>query len=539
MNSMMNQPKDDLLVTSTLGENLQPSYALAWFVLPLYALAFVLNYLQSGYVLNPDPFCYELQGKLLLKGWSMYDEVPLDKPFLTPLIYAIPQLVVPHKYWIFKVSLALVNCVQAFLVLLILKPPKSTAILTASLLLFLPLSREDWQWLSTEHISNTFIFGVLFLCWRVSESNSCTLKISFGVGLFLGAAFLIRQTTAACALIPLVSILMLPINIRSRWKFLAFVFLGGACTLLLSVGFVAICGNVERYLYSMFLHPFTYVKTSLSVSPYQYLTLISTNQLWLLLVVAIVFSSYSRNRIFLLTVLAVGLMIVFTSPRAYEHYAVNLFPFLAFAIAVSMRGSISTAKFSRTAHPIKIVYLNFALLVFLFPNWAWQIRKVIIEGFEGDECHNIADMESVASWADKTFPDAKTLWVVARRHQEHIMYASTKSPSHAVGPPWVIDEPSCLALIGGAEKVIREYVESPPDLILVDEYYADWVTTAINSNGPPTLPYKFSVFNIHVSRDVFREVIVNHRYKVWQDIHVPEKNRRNGIYLALLLDKSH
>ncbi len=513
-------------------ENPHPSFVFSWFIVPLYLIALLVNFYQSYSCFSPDPFAYAEHGKLLLQGKSLYREIYSDKPMLTSVLYAIPQLFVPAKYWIFKMFLGGFQVASVALLLHVVRPPKLTSVLVASFLLFVPLTEWDWQWCSTEHISNLFVLGVLLICWRASSTNSLKSRTAFSVGMLLGMAFLVRQTTAVSGFIPIVMLVTMSVSLKNRLTSLFWVFSGGAATLVLSVGVVSLIGDVRRFIYTTFSHPFTYAKATENVLLSDYWKLIEPSYVWLLLLVAIVLSSISRQRVLLLSALIIGVITILASPRGYGHYAEGLFPFLAFAISVSMKDKLNLPQFFRVNRPLSLSLFSGLLLIFLIPSWAFKIRKIIIEGMV---VQNVLEMENVAAWVDNSYPQQKTMWLLALWNYEHILYASEKELSHPFQSPWAMERKDPLVLYGPEEKIIREYVESPPELILVHEHFWDWVL--LPDTDAESQRLLNMGFNAVVSKNLFRTVVKSHRYVLGKETYVPQKHRSNGGYLVLLLDE--
>ena len=489
--------------------------------------ALVAHLLMTPSCFSPDVFVYAEYGKLMLQGKRLYSEIFLDKPILTPILYALPQLVAPNVYWVFKLCLACVLWLQGYLIIKTMKPPLATSLVVSCVVLFLPLLFWDWEWPSTEHLSNLFVVGVLLLCWRAATADRCGVLAALAIGALLGAAVLVRQTTATTAIVPMATLAAMRGNVPRRLAALALIGVAGATTLLVSVGAAYFLGNVDGYVRTMLMMPGMYSNETLpemTASFAHYMGMAQECQLMPLLTGAAFLACLPRQRFTLLAGLAAGVLTVAASPRSYGHYAVGMFPGIAVAIAGGLRGDFTSPRWMGEPRPIPAALIGSLLLAMIAPFWS---ARLVLEISTHWRASNLAAPAEFERWLDQTLPGPRTMWLVAPMNYEYILYASDKTPAHALHTAWEMDRPDLAMGYGGDEAILDDFLESPPDVIVLQGVAYNWIKTGVDR----------PLEEMDLSRRVLHSLMRRHRYELLPGPFVATSGPNPEEFAVLVLEE--
>jgi hypothetical protein len=468
----------------------------------LLATPFFYGYL-ARFAINCDPFIYGQNAKEILQGERLYSEIWVDKPVLTPLLYAVPQLLFPRSYEAIAVFGSLGLVLQAALCWWVFRASRALALAAVAFVTFFPVAHLDYVWPSTEHFANLFATGNLLVAYAIISKRRFTLWQCAAVGALSCLAFHVRQTAILSGAVPFAAVAMAEASWRRKTIGVAVMFCGGVAALAAAIGLVVKFGDPKSYFNAIFLHTHSYASTGNPLEPVELTITLLESGLGVLFVLFLVMSFASRYRWPALIAAIVGLAQCLSPMRAFEHYWVGLFPYVIFLSALALDRSIPGRG------PLALIYAA-VLLIVMSPQAAWLLK------IAGDRPTWHA-YQHVAAAVDRAAPGGGTLLVFGPVGGcEPIQFASTLAPAHMVWTVFGLDPPVCNilphALTG--DDVFAAIMAKPPTVLAIR---ADYAQSAILAADPKDLPR---------SRLLIRSLVGKYRYE--------QKENVEGYIIAVL-----
>jgi hypothetical protein len=456
----------------SLEEGPLPAGTLQWF-LPAAALTVLAYLLSARSMLDQDVFIMAEIAQRLLSGARLYADIWDNKPPLTLLIYALPQLLFFGSYAAIQGFLGILACLQAWLWLRYAPGPLLLRCGGALFLAWFPLSNFAFAWFSSEDTANLFVLPLLLCAYRAWQARRMGALEACVMGACLVLAFHARQTSILFApLLALVWASCWPLATpRARVGSLLWLVFGGLLALALVVGLMLWVGDLQGYVNAVFFGPKKY-----SGSWRKLIDLVSvyrTDVTTFLLTAALLYLlSVPRQRWFALAVAVATLGSILLPKRDHLHYWEQIGPGLM--LLVHMAGSelarrdphdLARADTAPEGARVRLSpwLLAAGVLVpgFVLLNAGWTLLK----------CALSHDMQ-------QTYAASRALEGLARRGDRLLVigeYAGpvyfTSSLPHAhkyfwefywYGVPEVLPDP--------IEGVLSDYRKAPPELLAVDRH---------------------------------------------------------------------
>jgi len=417
---------------------------------------------------NCDPFVYASLAKDVLGGKKLYLEAWQDKPPLTILFYALPQLVVPHSYVAIGFFTGICIAIQGLLVVSAFR--KSLAAMVGSLLFvtLFPMTNWDYSWPSTEHFANLFVVINVLIAYRIVRDRTFTLLDCILVGVCACAAFHIRQNIVLSGALPGLAILLAPRTMGEKVAGVISCAAGALAMWGLVLGLVYAYGDMRGYFYTVFVYPRAYASAGNWNNVVELARMLWETPLPFIMALFGLISANSRYK-WLITVAAViGILSCVLPMRAYTHYWSNSLPYVALMIGIALQ------RTERVDRRLAWIY-TLSIAVAVLPMTSMRLLSNLYQP-------QTQPMVRVAEMVDLVAPDNATLMVCGPWNCELIQFSS-KLPSanryswvNQFQPPWINILPDSLDTIFG------EYLASPPTVLVVDQGY---LTAALSEEGPP------------------------------------------------------
>jgi len=169
----------------TFASGADPTETSPWFAAaarqwPLIAVAIacfapIIYGLTGRLALDRDPYIYAQIGREMLEGKSLYDETWMDKPPLTYVLYAIPQVIFPRSIVAISVFAGIVIAVQGLMFAWAFRNCALAAICCLLFLTLYPQTVLNFAWASTEHFSNVFVAGTLIIALSIFRERKFSI----------------------------------------------------------------------------------------------------------------------------------------------------------------------------------------------------------------------------------------------------------------------------------------------------------------------------------------------------------------------------
>ncbi len=222
-------------------------------------VALVAYLLSSGKIADHDPFVMGEVAQHLIEGKTLYLETWDNKPPLAILFYYPSQAIAPQSYLWQQVFTFLWNFVWAVVVFFLLHGEKSwIRIVIAVAVLWMPLSRTDFAWGSSEDAVNGFTILLSVLGYRVLRDGRLDWRLWLACGAAAGFAVHTRQCGIVFLGFPIAALLISPVCRQAKCQALAVTAIGCLIAFAMVIGVVLVIGDWLSYLDIMFNKPLQY-----------------------------------------------------------------------------------------------------------------------------------------------------------------------------------------------------------------------------------------------------------------------------------------
>ena len=310
-----------------------------WASLLFFLLITLLIYSATAFKLyDPNCFVYSVAAQGLLDGKVLYKTAWQDKPPISILFFALPQIFARGSFLHMQMLLGFWIFIQALLYFILLpnELKKIAPWICAFFVIFLPLTRTDFVWLSTEHISNLFVTFNLLIAFRIFFYKKFTLWECLLIGVATCLTFNSRQNTLLFGLLPVSAILFTQASVRN--KLLGLLLIAGSffCTFLLVLFWLLGWGDLQGYFYTVFEYPRLYARaTSIKGAISLFLDFWQSSLCLIIIILAAFSIIYIRRyRFLVVTAIGIGLLVCVAPCKPYLHYFSNLIPVVGLLLAV-------------------------------------------------------------------------------------------------------------------------------------------------------------------------------------------------------------
>ena len=440
-------------------------------------------------IFNPDPCVLGECAFQFVSGGSLYGDVWQDKPPLAIMAYAIPQLVAPGSYAALQVFVgAVLLGLGAYAAAR--TRTRAAAWLSAVIVVVIPLSHVDLLWASTEHFANVFVLAGLALAWRERQNDTAGLWVAWAAGAAVALAFHVRQTTLPAALIYVAVVLASQRSFKDRFRRLAAFGLGGFAAWLAVIGTIAMVGNVQGYIDTVFLYPSRYGSLG-SWRAVGRLALESA-QTPLPVVAALLLATVwgTKHRAMASGSFVVGLVICALPRRDVIHYLASLLPFLVLLVWIAETGN------QRARETLKVIAIGVTV---------WGLLSAGLSLARIVETPSTLWMDEVVEEIEAVAPPGATLWVAGPKVATYIQFASDLPPANTFFVPFQLDPPLVDALPVPRERIMAAYLAQPPTVLVVSGELFESL---------PALGHPPPVSTIRDSRQLAAALLAGGRYRV-------------------------
>jgi hypothetical protein len=407
-------------------------------------------------IYDHDCFGYAVAARGLLEHKVLYKTTWQDKPPFAILFFVIPQLFARGSYSALQIALGVWMALQALIVFVMLRKYNPlAALLTGVLLALLPLTRLEFIWPSTEHLSNTFIlinciFGYIFI-----RESGFTLSQCFLAGSATCAGFHCRQTALLSAAIPGIAILLAPCTAMQKLKGIACAALGSAAVFLFVFALIAWLGDWNGYLYTVFTYPKLYaagfsIEAVLAMAGGYFSIPVA-----LLTLALLPAALASRYRTLVIVAALVSIAMAVAPFRVAFHYLASMLPLAGLLFFLWLdadeKGDAAMPRFKLN---LAGGVAAFALLAGL-QNIVWASTHP-----------NTALLSDVAGKIDTLAEKSDTLFVVGD-HADCIYYFSKVPPANTYFMDFQLDPHWSEILPEKIETVLARYRSEPPGIITI------------------------------------------------------------------------
>jgi hypothetical protein len=400
-----------------------------------------------------DPFIYAQIGKEILAGKRLYAETWIDKPPLGLLMYAAPQIVVPRSYLAIVVFVAMIIAAQAVMFAYAFRRSLAAAAACALFMIFYPLDDGTCIWPSTEHFANLFVTGNLLIALVMVSDRSLSVGRCLAAGALAAAAFHVRQNAILCGLMPALAVLLSGQPRKERLVALATMAGGGLGVCAFMLGLMAWIGDVEGYLYTVFVYPRAFANAGSTSEVVDLAKHFLTSPLARFMLVFAVLAADARHRLLVLAAVVVGLAGCALPMRNHPHYMANALPYVALLIGLGTR-RISAAGRGLGWASVAVVAIS------LIPG---AINRMYMTAAEP----NHISLVQVAEAVDRLAPDGATLLVCGPLPSEAIQFASRLPAANRHCWTFQFQSPWKELLPKPWEEIRDEYLASPPAAIVI------------------------------------------------------------------------
>lgn len=471
-----------------------PSWLSSWplLIAAMLLLASPFLYMWDNHsALNPDPFLYSMFARQTLAGHRMYSEVWIDKPPMTVLAYAIPQVFVPRSYAAISFFGGIWIALVAGVFVWTFRRIPAAAMCCCLFLVLFPLSYWDYAWFSSEHISNLFVSGCLVLGYLFVRDRRFTAGQCLTVGMLTCAAFHVRQNTVLAGIVPVAGILLAQGPFRSRIRAMGMVAIGGLTMWALIMALVAWLGDLPQYFYMVFRYPSVYASIGKSGDVVALLEIVRQGILPYIVGIALLLAFRAPFRWLIVIAVCTALACCLMPIRPFAHYWVSCFPYVALLIGLAVTQAARMAA-----------VLKWACVAGLF---LILIGGAVNAMHKASQPHMGDLLERTAHELDRQAPPDATLLVWGPFPSEGIQFASRLPPAHTVFTLFVLEPPICDIMPWRLAQLFEQYLANPPGVILVHySYLAD--------PPPPDLANAHELFTQLTRRYVYRQTSTINNY---------------------------
>jgi hypothetical protein len=414
----------------------------------------IIYWLCSREAISADPYVYGQVAKELLAGKRLYATTWQDKPPLAFVFYAVPQLFAPRSYAASVIWLSLCLVVQAMMFRWVFRSTRLGAFSCLAFILLFPMRSPDNIWPSTEHFSNLFIAANLLIAFFIFRGQKASNGLAIAAGALSCLGFHVRQTALFSGLLPVLGTLLAKQPAKSKATSIAVMAGAGLVCWGLVLGFVAAVGDLHGYFYTVFVYPRLYAAGG---PPGSLPSLLSRMQESLPLLAALCLGLTAGKKYQWLAVAAcvVGFFSCILPQRNFEHYWLNLMPYIALMVGVAMLES-----------PAGQGKINVAVAAWLLAfGIFWTVMRLMAVSLHPTELA----YERIANVTDRTAPPGATLLVVGAPPCQAIQFASKLPAANTYffdvqfTPPW------CDMLPRSLTEIFTEYEANPPGVIDIEK----------------------------------------------------------------------
>jgi len=437
--------------------------------------------------IDRDAFIYAQVGKEMLAGQSLYQETWMDKPPLTFVLYAIPQIISPRSYQAIAFFCGLFVIAQGVLFAWVFRQTPA-AVLTC--LLFVTLysfTLGCYAWPSSEHFSNLFVAGALVIALTISRSDRFSVGQCLAAGALACVAFHVRQNTVLCIVLPMLAVWQTAQPISDRIRALATIFAGGLLAWLPILAFVAVCGDLGMYFWTVFVYPQSFADAgTLGATGNLILFLLPTTP-WLAGGLFLALIPFRQGRWLAPAMLAVGFLTCVITRRDFPHYWANAFPFVAVVLGMALE---SAARLDlRIARGLAI-----AMAIAVLPPVVSRMQSNYV-------APTLYTIETLAEIANELTPPGGTLLVAGGRVTEGVQFASKLPPANMYEWMFMLQPTYTGILPKDFGQIRQEYLEHPPTMLVI---WDELATEALAQPEP-----EFSTDEVRLIRALFQR----HEYR--------------------------
>ncbi|HVU85829.1 MAG TPA: hypothetical protein VHD36_00810 [Pirellulales bacterium] len=450
---------DDAAAVGESSASVMPSVAIrkvAWgtAILTLFGLTPSLFLHATGDIRNPDPFYYAQAARQVLAGQRLYTEVWPDKPPVLVWAYALPQLFVPRSYrGIAFFCGCCVAATAAMYVWAFRRAPAAAAACALFLALF-PLSYWDWACPSSEIVANLFVAPVLIAALEIYRRGQSSLALCLTIGVCGCLAFHVRQNMVLSLFVPIFAIGQTPRPCAEKLRALATIAASGLACWAVILAAVFATGDVPMYFWTVFVYPRLYANLGAYQGNADWRWMLSSGPLpWIVAIFGILAATSRRQTAFAFVVLAVGWGAAMLPGRNYSHYWANTFPFVALVVGLGVERLAKKTSWKAWLLSAGLAVVLVQAMFSYFGNERFGSR-------------DLENYESIAAVADEIAPPGGTLMVVGAMPCEAIQFASRLRPANTFQWMFHLLEPNHRILPTPLEEIEREYLDSPPDVLV-------------------------------------------------------------------------
>jgi hypothetical protein len=413
------------------------------------AAVLVAYALSSLSILDDDVFVMGEVAQHVVAGKRLYATIWDNKPPLTILVYALPQLFASGSYLGIQLMAGLWALAQAWLWFRFI-PGESRWLRLggAALLALLPLSDFRFAWFSSEDTSNLFVLVALIFAYRCFDSRRIEAWDMLAMGAGLVFAFNARQPSAVFGSVCVFAIASTRDSVRRKLEGFSLLALGGLIAWLLVVALVCAVGDFSGYLYAVFVAPSRYagdlrgVIELVSEFRHDVTTFVIFGSVGFLL-------SVPRDRFFAPLVGAATLAAVAAPMRAHLHYWEQVIPSVVLLAYMVSRHLVSTRR---------ALWVAMLLPAFVLVNVGWTLVKCVTDRSTARAAAAARVIDSQAGPGDRLF--------VGGHYAGTIYFFTNIEPAnmyfweyYLYGVPKVLPKP--------IDVVLSEYREHPPELLVL------------------------------------------------------------------------
>jgi len=444
--------------------------------------------ITSQQVFNPDPFTLGECAQQLIEGRTLYDDAWQDKPPLALLAYALPQIFAPGSYLALQVFLGLFLGIVGFLAASRARSP-AAKVLCIAIMFLVPLSDIDLLWASTEHFSNLFVCLVLALAIYDRQRPESKLWIAIAAGACVACAFHVRQTAVlAGGVYPAVILASRYSRKLTATRIAGFV-AGGVLAWAVIIVLVLAIGDLRGYFDTVFAYPARYSGAG-GLSAVGRLLLESARTPIPAITALLLATAWrTRDRWFALGLVSIGLLMCALPQRSFPHYIASMLPFL---VAVVW---ICDTHGKTVAGSIRVI--SFTVVAVGFLTAALTISRIV-------ESPSARWMDEVVDMVDSISEPEDKLWVAGPKIGTYIQFSSHLQPSHTYSASFQLDPPWNEILPAPRHRIMADYIESPPDVLVV----YDEVVRSVSTEKPVLAPDQ-----IQNSRQLVGALLTTNRYR--------------------------
>ena len=415
----------------------------------------LLYWCSADRIYDHDCFLFGVASRGLLEHKVLYKTTYDNKPPFTILFFVFPQLIAKTSWPVMQICFGIWIVLQSLLLILLLRKYNLTASLLAGLVMaLLPLTRAEFIWPSSEHLSNTFVLLDFILAYVIWRESNFSLAQCFIAGAATCAGFHCRQTALIAAVVPAFAVAAAPSTVRCKLAGIAAGAAGFLIIFLVAAGTVVWLGDWNGYIYTVFVYPSLYA----GAVSFEFLLAMGAGFLSMLaplLVLSLAPEALaSRYRWFVLAAGLISIVMALAPLRPYYHYLASLLPFLAivFFIFLDVKGAVVTSRKVKAGVAagvtafVLFAALNNVILAVVNPN-AYLLTDVAAE-------------------IDKISGKDDTLFVVGD-HGACVYYFAHIPPANMYFAPMLLDPPWSAILPEKIEAVLAQYRSRPPTVLTV------------------------------------------------------------------------